>query len=78
VAARREPGGECSPLLRLGAYYGDGFTVECPTGSGRHLNLTALASGLAERLISTFERNAEGRRPVFGGTDVEIVEGKYG
>jgi hypothetical protein len=56
-------------LLRLGAYYGDGFTMECPTGSGRHMNLTEVARELAERLIATFERNAEGRRPVFGGTE---------
>ncbi len=23
-------------LLRLSAYYGDSFKVECPTGSGKH------------------------------------------
>ena len=28
-----------------------------------------MARELAERLIATFERNAEGRRPVFGGTE---------
>jgi len=56
-------------LLRLGIYYGDSFTVECPTGSGRHLNLIEVAHELAERLISTFEPDAAGRRPVFGGTE---------
>ena len=56
-------------LLRLGAYYGDSFKVECPTGSGRQLNLFEVAHELAERLIGTFERNGEGRRPVFGGTE---------
>jgi len=56
-------------LLRLGAYYGDRFTVECPTGSGHRMNLIDVAHELAERLISTFELDAAGRRPVFGGTE---------
>jgi hypothetical protein len=53
-------------LLRMGAYYGDSFRVECPTGSGRLLNLFEVAREVAERLISTFERGADGRRPVYG------------
>jgi hypothetical protein len=56
-------------LLRMGAYYGDSFRVECPTGSGRLLNLGEVAHELATRLIGTFERNSEGRRPVFGGSE---------
>ena len=59
----------CTALLRLGSYYGDAFTVECPTGSGRRLNLTEVAGELARRLISTFERDPAGRRPVFGGAE---------
>ena len=54
-------------LLRMAAYYGDSFKVECPTGSGRYLNLCQVAYDLAERLISTFTRDGEGRRPVYGG-----------
>ena len=42
--------------------------MECPTGSGRYLNLYEVAHDLAERLISTFTRDAAGRRPVYGGT----------
>jgi hypothetical protein len=56
-------------LLRLGAYYGDSFTVDCPTGSGCRMNLIDVARELGERLISTFELNAAGRRPVFGGME---------
>jgi hypothetical protein len=56
----------CIALVRLGAYYGDSFKVECPTGSGRELTLVGVAQELVERLISTFERDAAGRRPVFG------------
>ena len=56
-------------LLRMGAYYGDSLQVECPTGSGRMMNLAQVGHELATRLIGTFERDSEGRRPVFGGTE---------
>jgi hypothetical protein len=56
-------------LLRLGAYYGDSFKVECPTGSGNQMTLFEVAQQLAERLIGTFVRDGSGRRPVFGGTE---------
>jgi hypothetical protein len=56
-------------LLRLGAYYGESFKVECPTGSGRLLNLVEVAHELATRLIGTFERNSDGKRPVFGSSE---------
>ncbi len=56
-------------LLRMGAYFGDSFKVECPTGSGRLINLIDVAHELATRLIGTFERDSEGRRPVFGGSE---------
>jgi len=56
-------------LLRLGAYYGDSFKVECPTGAGTQLTLFEVAQQLAERLIGTFVRDGSGRRPVFGGTE---------
>ncbi len=58
-----------SALLRMAAYYGDSFKVECPTGSGNEMTLFEVAHELAERLIATFQRNSEGRRPVFGGTE---------
>jgi hypothetical protein len=56
-------------LMRLGAYYGDSFKVECPTGSGNQMTLFEVAQQLAERLIGTFVRDGSGRRPVFGGTE---------
>ena len=45
-------------LLRLAAYYGDAFKVECPTGSGRQMTLFEVAQELAERLIGIFLRDA--------------------
>jgi len=56
-------------LMRLAAYYGDTFQVECPTGSGQQMNLFGVAHTLAERLIRTFTRDASGRRPVYGGSE---------
>ena len=53
-------------LLNLHAYFGDEFTVECPTGSGNHLTLDGVARMLSDRLIATFLRDPEGRRPVYG------------
>jgi hypothetical protein len=54
-------------LLQLYLYYGDDFTVECPTGSGRQMTLFDVARELAGRLAGTFLRDEQGRRPVFGG-----------
>jgi hypothetical protein len=56
-------------LARLAAYYGDTFTVECPTGSGNQVPLYDVAHDLAGRLIGTFVRGEDGRRPVFGGSE---------
>ncbi len=57
-------------LLHLYVYYGDGFTVECPTGSGRQRNLYEVASEISDRLTSTFQRDANGHRPVHGGQPI--------
>jgi hypothetical protein len=43
--------------------------VECPTGSGRMMNLFEVSRELSTRLTSIFLRNAEGRRAVYGGTE---------
>lgn len=55
-------------LRRYHAHYGDDFTVECPTGSGQMMTLDQVADDLSRRLVSVFERRADGTRPVFGGT----------
>jgi hypothetical protein len=54
-------------LFQLHRYYGDRLKVECPTGSGRELNLFEVATEIAGRLTRTFTEDADGRRPVFGG-----------
>jgi hypothetical protein len=56
-------------LLSFYAFYGDGFRVECPTGSGRLMNLFEVAKEIANRLQRLFLRDERSRRPVFGGTE---------
>jgi hypothetical protein len=56
-------------LLHDYAYYGDNFKIECPTGSGRMMNLFEVAHEIADRLTRIFLRDAAGRRPVFGGNE---------
>ncbi|QEH33336.1 hypothetical protein OJF2_18370 [Aquisphaera giovannonii] len=55
-------------LLQYYLYYGDAFRVECPTGSGRLMNLYRVAEEIAARLSRIFVRDEHGRRPIFGGT----------
>jgi hypothetical protein len=55
-------------LLQYYTYYGDAFTVECPTGSGRRMNLYQVAEEISRRLAAIFLKDAEGQRPVYGGT----------
>jgi hypothetical protein len=56
-------------LLQYYMFFGDDFTVECPTGSGHHMNLYQVAEELSRRLSSIFLRGEDGRRPVYGGTE---------
>jgi hypothetical protein len=56
-------------LLQLYSYYGDDFTVECPTGSGRQCTLFEVAQEIGRRLVAIFLRGTDGRRPVFGGNE---------
>jgi hypothetical protein len=54
-------------LERYHHFYGDGLKVECPTGSGRFLNLKEVAKEISRRLSLIFLADASGRRPVHGG-----------
>ena len=55
-------------LLHFHLYYGDEFKVECPTGSGKFMNLFEVSREIANRLTAIFERDRDGRRPVYGGS----------
>jgi len=55
-------------LLQYHMFYGDAFTIECPTGSGKQMNLYQVAEEIARRLENIFLRDEHSRRPVYGGT----------
>jgi Glycosyl hydrolase family 63 C-terminal domain len=56
-------------LLQYYMYFGDAFTVECPTGSGQPMTLYQVAEEISRRLAAIFLRGPDGRRPVYGGTE---------
>jgi hypothetical protein len=55
-------------LLQYHSYFGNEFTVECPTGSGRHMNLYQVAEEIGRRLGNIFLRDTSSRRAVYGGS----------
>jgi hypothetical protein len=54
-------------LERYHHFYGDHFRVECPTGSGRTMNLAEVAREIATRLGRIFLPDGNGGRPCHGG-----------
>jgi len=53
-------------LQRYHYFYGDSLRVECPTGSGRWMNLDEVAVELSQRLVKLFLPDEQGRRPCHG------------
>jgi Mannosylglycerate hydrolase MGH1-like glycoside hydrolase domain/Glycosyl hydrolase family 63 C-terminal domain len=53
-------------LERYDHFYGESLRVECPTGSGRTMNLRQVALELSRRLSSIFLPDVNGRRPCHG------------
>ena len=56
-------------LQQFFLYYGDGFRIECPTGSGKMMNLFEVSKEISERLGRIFLRDERGRRPLYGGAE---------
>ena len=48
-------------LLQYYRFYGDEFTVECPTGSGNMMTLFEVAEELGRRLGAIFLRDDDGQ-----------------
>jgi mannosylglycerate hydrolase MGH1-like protein len=57
-------------LQKFHHYFGAGYTVECPTGSGRMMTLAEVATEISQRLTRIFLDDAHGRRPVFGDSQL--------
>lgn len=53
-------------LFKFHQYYGDEFSVEYPTNSGNMVSIKDVAIQIADRLISIFTKDQNGRRAVFG------------
>ena len=53
-------------LQKFHYFLGDEFQVECPTGSGRRMDLWQVSLELQRRLTRLFLRTDQGSRPVFG------------
>ena len=53
-------------LRHLHTSFGEDFTAELPTGSGRRMSLEQVAEELERRLIKLFLLDADGRRPALG------------
>jgi hypothetical protein len=57
-------------LLNLHRYFGEDFTVECPTGSGVQMNLQQVAAEIGDRIMAAFKEGPDGRRPIHGGNQL--------
>ena len=57
-------------LVQYDRFFGPERLIEYPTGSGRELSLGGVAADLADRLVSIWLPDADGRRPVNGRHEV--------
>jgi hypothetical protein len=55
-------------LLQYYLYYGNAFTIECPTGSGKQMNLYEVAEEIGRRLCKIFLKDEQGKRPAHGAS----------
>ncbi|MBP0617888.1 MGH1-like glycoside hydrolase domain-containing protein [Jiella mangrovi] len=62
-------------LAEFDRFYGDGLTVECPTGSGQMARLSKVADELSRRLTSLFLKDAKGERAALGGEAPRSADG---
>ncbi len=56
-------------LQKFHHYYGDDLRVECPTGSGKFMNLWEVSEELSRRLSHIFLKNGDGSRSVYGNME---------
>ena len=59
------------------AYYGETFQIECPTGSGKQMNLEQVACELERRLVRLFLLDPAGSRPAHGGQPFYSAPGDW-
>jgi len=59
-------------LERYHQFYGDNLRVECPTRSGRYINLREVADEIRSRLSKLFLVDSEGDRPCYSRTQQQL------
>jgi hypothetical protein len=64
-------------LYRFHHYYGDDFTVEHPTGSGKLLTLRQIADDLACRMVTLFKKDEQGNRPIYGNNPLMQTDPQF-
>ena len=64
-------------LQKYHYYYGESLKVEFPTGSGNKISLGEVAMQLSRRLMSLFQKDREGRRPMYGPDSLFDKEGAW-
>jgi hypothetical protein len=57
-------------LQKYHHYYGEDFKLAMPTGSNNQTDLWQVAAEISRRLTHIFLRDDQGRRPVYGATEV--------
>ncbi|MGB9471536.1 MAG: hypothetical protein WBQ59_19475, partial [Candidatus Acidiferrum sp.] len=57
-------------LQKFHHYYGEDFKVECPTYSGKEVDLWQVSTEISRRLTRLFLRDKNGRRPFSGNNDL--------
>lgn len=53
-------------LRKLKKAYGDHFAIECPNDAGGSVTLEQMAEGIANRMISIFTKDPQGKRAFYG------------
>ena len=64
-------------LRHLHASFGEDFTVELPTGSGKQASLEQVSEELERRLLKLFMRDPDGRRPTLGSNPLFQHDGAW-
>jgi hypothetical protein len=57
-------------LVRYDQFFGPDYTIDYPTGSGHERTLGEVAGDLADRIVSIWLPDEDGRRPVNGRQDI--------
>ena len=57
-------------LVQYGRFFGTEATMAYPTGADADSDFFEIAQDLADRLVSIWLPDADGRRPVYGGTEI--------